>query len=56
MPWSSYQTAWLKANHPVAFLAACMNLAVSNTDKIAALRQEAQRMGIEVLPPEINRS
>ena len=52
----SYQTAWLKANHPVAFLAACMNLAVSNTDKIAALRQEAQRMGIAVLPPDINRS
>jgi DNA polymerase-3 subunit alpha len=52
----SYQTAWMKANHPVAFLAACMNLAVSNTDKIAALRQEAQRMGIAVLPPDINRS
>ena len=52
----SYQTGWLKANHPVAFLAACMNLAISNTDKIAALRQEAQRMGIEVLPPDINRS
>ena len=52
----SYQTAWMKANHPVAFLAACMNLAISNTDKIAALRQEAQRMGIVVLPPDINRS
>ncbi len=52
----SYQTAWMKANHPVAFLAACMNLALSNTDKIAALRQEAQRMGIAVLPPDINRS
>ena len=52
----SYQTGWMKANHPVAFLAACLNLAVSNTDKIAALRQEAQRMGIEVLPPDINRS
>ena len=52
----SYQTAWLKANHPVAFLAACMNLALGNTDKIAALRQEAQRMGIAVLPPDINRS
>ena len=52
----SYQTAWMKANHPVAFLAACLNLALSNTDKIAALRQEAQRMGIEVLPPDIDRS
>ena len=52
----SYQTAWMKANHPVAFLAACLNLAVSNTEKIASLRQEAQRMGIAVLPPDINRS
>ena len=52
----SYQTAWMKANHPVAFLAACLNLAISNTDKISALRQEAQRMGIVVLPPDINRS
>ena len=52
----SYQTAWMKANHPVAFLAACMNLALSNTDKIAALRSEAGRMGIAVLPPDINRS
>ncbi|MBV8914020.1 MAG: DNA polymerase III subunit alpha [Acetobacteraceae bacterium] len=52
----SYQTAWMKANHPVAFLAACLDLAISNTDKIAALRQEAQRLGIAVLPPDINRS
>ena len=52
----SYQTAWMKANHPVAFLAACMDLALSNTDKLAALRQEAQRMGVAVLPPDINRS
>ncbi len=52
----SYQTAWMKANHPVAFLAACMDLAISNTDKLAALRQEAERMGVPVLPPDINRS
>ena len=52
----SYQTAWMKANHPVAFLAACMDLALSNTDKLAALRQEAQRMGVVVRPPDINRS
>jgi DNA polymerase-3 subunit alpha len=42
----SYQTAWMKANHPVPFLAACMSLAMANTDKLAALRQEAERMGI----------
>ena len=52
----SYQTAWMKANHPEAFLAACMSLAVNNTDKLAALRQEAARMGVGVLPPDVNRS
>jgi DNA polymerase-3 subunit alpha len=52
----SYQTAWMKANHPVAFLAGCMSLAVGNTDRLAALRQDAGRMCIPVLPPDINRS
>ncbi|TPW35751.1 DNA polymerase III subunit alpha [Oecophyllibacter saccharovorans] len=52
----SYQTAWLKANHPEAFLAGCMSLAREKTDKLAALCQEADRMGIEVLPVDINRS
>jgi len=52
----SYQTAWMKANHPVAFLAACMSLARERTDKLAALRQEANRLGVAVLPPDINRS
>jgi DNA polymerase-3 subunit alpha len=52
----AYQTAWMKANHPVAFMAGCMSLAVNNTDRLAALRQEASRMGIAVLPPDINRS
>ena len=52
----AYQTAWMKQNHPVEFLAACMSLAINNTDKLAALRQEAERLGIRVLPPDINRS
>jgi DNA polymerase-3 subunit alpha len=52
----AYQTAWMKANHPVAFLAACMSLAISNTDRLAALRQDAARMGIRVLPPDVTRS
>ena len=52
----AYQTAWMKQNHPVEFLAACMSLAINNTDKLAALRQEAERLGIHVLPPDINRS
>ncbi len=52
----AYQTAWMKANHPVAFVAACMSLAMNNTDRLASLRQEAGRMGIVMLPPDINRS
>jgi DNA polymerase-3 subunit alpha len=52
----SYQTAYLRANYPVAFLAACMSLAQANTEKLASLRQDAIRLGIEVLPPDINRS
>ncbi|CAI9119793.1 DNA polymerase III subunit alpha [Brytella acorum] len=52
----SYQTAWMKANHPVAFLAGCMSLAREKTEKLAALCQEARRMGIKVLPVDINRS
>ncbi|HUB16553.1 MAG TPA: DNA polymerase III subunit alpha [Acetobacteraceae bacterium] len=52
----AYQTAWLKANHPEVFLAACMSLALGNTDRLAALKQEAERSGIRILPPDINRS
>jgi DNA polymerase-3 subunit alpha len=52
----AYQTAWMKANHPVAFMAACMSLAIGNTDRLAALRQDATRMNIRILPPDINRS
>jgi len=42
----AYQTAWMKANHPVAFIAACMSLAITNTTSSRPLRQEAARMGI----------
>jgi DNA polymerase-3 subunit alpha len=52
----SYQTAYLRANYPVAFLAACMSLAAANTEKLASLRQDALRLGIEVLAPDINAS
>ncbi|AOX19682.1 DNA polymerase III subunit alpha [Kozakia baliensis] len=52
----SYQTAWMKANHPVAFLAGCMSLAREKTEKLAALCQEAKRMKIKVLPVDINKS
>jgi DNA polymerase-3 subunit alpha len=52
----AYQTAWLKANHPAVFIAACMSLALGNTDRLAALREEAARSAIRILPPDINRS
>jgi DNA polymerase-3 subunit alpha len=52
----AYQTAWLKANHATEFLAASMTLDKGNTDKLAEFRQEAQRLGIEVVPPNINLS
>jgi DNA polymerase-3 subunit alpha len=52
----SYHTAWLKANHPVEFMAASMTLDLGNTEKLGDFRQEARRMGIEVVPPSINRS
>jgi len=52
----AYQTAYLKANHPVEFLAASMTLDMGNTDKLNEFRREANRLGIEVVPPSINRS
>ncbi len=52
----SYQTAWLKANAPVEFLAASMSLDISNTDKLAVFYQDARRFKVPVLPPDVNRS
>ena len=52
----AYQTAWLKANYPVEFMAASMTLNYGNTDKLAAFKQELDRMGIRLLPPDINKS
>lgn len=52
----AFQTAYLKAKHPVAFLAASMSLDIDNTDKLAAFVQEAGRMGIKVLGPSIQRA
>src|SRR6202000_578739 len=50
----AYQTAYLKANYPVEFLAASMTLDKANTDKLSEFRNEAQRQGIRVEPPSIN--
>ena len=52
----AYQTAWLKANHPVAFFAASMGLELANTDKLNVFRKEVVRTGITLLPPDINAS
>ena len=50
----SYQTAYLKANYPVEFLAASMTLDMGNTDKLMLFKREAERIGIKILPPSVN--
>ena len=52
----AYQTAYLKANFPVEFFAASMSLDLNNTEKLASFRNELDRLDIELLPPDINRS
>ena len=52
----AYQTAFLKANYPVEFLAASMTLDIGNTDRLNIFRQEAQRLSVTIAPPDINRS
>ncbi|MEQ9488350.1 MAG: DNA polymerase III subunit alpha [Alphaproteobacteria bacterium] len=52
----AYQTAWLKANYPVEFMAASMTLDMHNTDKLNVFRAEMDRLGIELAPPDVNAS
>ncbi len=52
----AYQTAFLKANYPAEFLCASMTLDMGDTTKLNIYRQEAERLGIKVLPPDINAS
>jgi DNA polymerase III subunit alpha len=52
----AYQTAYLKANYPVEFLSASMTLDIGNTDRLNVFRQEAQRLGVKIVPPNVNRS
>ena len=54
--WISYQTAYLKANYPVEFMAAVMSNEISNTDKISVFVSECERMGISILAPDANKS
>jgi DNA polymerase-3 subunit alpha len=53
----SYQTAWLKANHPVEFMAGVMNCDIHLTDKLGVYFQEVKKgLGLEYIPPCVNRS
>ncbi len=52
----SYQTAYLKAHYPVEFMSATMTLDITNTDKLQFFKDECRKMGIEVLPPDVNKS
>ena len=52
----TYQTAYLKANYPIAFLCACMTLDMGNIDKINLYRQELRTYHIPLLPPDVNHS
>ena len=52
----SYQTAYLKANYPVEFMAALLTVERRDSDKVSEYASDARKMGVEVLPPDINRS
>lgn len=52
----AYQTAYLKANHTVEFLAATMHYDMHNSDKLALFADEAKNYGIDILPPDVNKS
>ncbi|WP_342608173.1 DNA polymerase III subunit alpha [Vibrio tritonius] len=51
----SYQTLWLKTHHPAEFMAAVMTADMDNTEKVVGLVDECVRMGLTVLPPDINK-
>jgi DNA polymerase-3 subunit alpha len=52
----TYQTAYLKANYPVEYMAALLTCDIGNSDKIAEYMEECRRMGIDVVPPDVNTS
>ncbi|MDQ6808690.1 MAG: DNA polymerase III subunit alpha, partial [Verrucomicrobiota bacterium] len=52
----SYQTAYLKANYPIEFMAGLLSNEINNTDKISIFVGECKRMGVPILPPDVNRS
>ncbi|MCP5328823.1 MAG: DNA polymerase III subunit alpha [Steroidobacteraceae bacterium] len=52
----SFQTAYLKAHHPAAFMAAVLSADMDHTDKVVTLKDECDRMGLQVLAPDLNAS
>ncbi|MCC6202862.1 MAG: DNA polymerase III subunit alpha [Gammaproteobacteria bacterium] len=52
----AYQTAWLKAHHPAAFMAAVLSSDMDHTDKVIAMLDECRRLGLAVERPDINHS
>jgi DNA polymerase III subunit alpha len=52
----SYQTLWLKRHYPAEFMAAVLSSDMDNTDKVVTFIEECRSMGLEVLPPDVNRS
>lgn len=52
----TYQTAYLKANYPVEYMSALLTASSDNQEKVEKYRENCQKMGIEVQPPDINRS
>src|SRR5438046_1469411 len=52
----SYQTAYLKAHYPVEFMAGLLSNEINNTEKISVFVGECKRMGVSILPPDINKS
>ncbi|HAS22821.1 MAG TPA: DNA polymerase III subunit alpha, partial [Idiomarina loihiensis] len=51
----SYQTLWMKTHFPAEFMAAVMSADMDNTDKIVTLADECERMGLDLLPPDVNK-
>ncbi len=52
----AYRTAWLKANYPEESMAALLNAEMNDIERISFLIQEAKTAGVEILPPDVNRS
>ncbi|HVP15183.1 MAG TPA: DNA polymerase III subunit alpha, partial [Terriglobales bacterium] len=52
----AYECAWLKAHHPAEFMAATMTSEMSDSSRIVTLIAECRAMGLEILPPDVNRS